>query len=93
MDDGCQVTSTALASTTQQFNLLPPIEGYLVTQVFYFALVVNPAAALTIAIHFVSYDFVKGLISGGEDLLSARDNTGGPSVKLEFVWEIKSLKL
>ena len=73
-----------LASTTKQFDLLPPIEGYLVTQVFYFGIVVNPAAALTLAIHFVSQDFVKGLISGGEDLLAARDNRGGPSV-----WEIK----
>ena len=56
------------------------MKGYLVTQVFYFGLVVNPAAALTLAIRFVSYDFVKGLISGGEDLLAARDKTGGPSV-------------
>ena len=54
LDDGCQVTSSALASTKQQFELLPPIEGYLVTQVFHFGLVVNPAAALTFAIHFVS---------------------------------------
>ena len=54
LDDGCQVASTALASTTQHFDLLPPMKGYLVTQVFYFGLVVNPAAALTLAIRFVS---------------------------------------
>ena len=36
-----------------RLDLLPPMKGLLVSQVFCFGLVVNPAAVLTLAIHFV----------------------------------------